>query len=120
MLDRINEQVADNGHVTLTARADDRAQQCGKSRIADVVGIEAVVITGNEDVADKHEIRVRKVQETRPRLRTFVVEILLVIRIARVDLELFNELFRVLESRRFPIHRATCRVLRVEKAGRLG
>ena len=65
LLDRHEEQVAVNGHVTLPARAHDRREQARRPAVLDVVGVEAVVVADEDVVVLERQVRVREAQRVR-------------------------------------------------------
>ena len=60
---RHDEQVADDRHVALAARADDGTQQVGYAVLPQPVHIEAVITPGHENVAGKCHIRIGKTEQ---------------------------------------------------------
>src|SRR5690606_2576474 len=76
LLDGIDQQIADDRHVPLSPRANDRAQVHGRAGVADVVNIEAVIVARDEHVSGEDEIGVREIEEARPRLGPAVARVL--------------------------------------------
>src|SRR5690606_4511547 len=62
LLDRHEEQVAVDRHVTLAAGADDRRQQLRVTRVGDVVDVEPAEVADEELIAAEGEVRVREVE----------------------------------------------------------
>ena len=62
-LDRHQQQVADDGHVALAARADHRADQRRHAIGAEAVGVEAVVVADHQHVAGKRHVGVGEAQQ---------------------------------------------------------
>ena len=63
LLDGQDQQIADDRHVALATRAHDRAQEFRGAGIADVVGIEPVVVARNDDIARENEVRIGEIEQ---------------------------------------------------------
>ena len=63
------QKISDDGQIALASRTNDRAEKLRLQRILDVVRIEPVEIAFEQNVSGKCEIRVREVQNSRPRGR---------------------------------------------------
>ena len=79
LLDRHDEQVADDRDVSLAAGADHRADELRRGRYLHPVGAEPVVVPLEQHVAGERHVRVGEAEQTAPgpRLRLVVIRLLL-------------------------------------------
>ncbi len=118
LLDRHDQQVADDGDVALPARADHRAEQLRHSALGQPVDVEAVVAAGHHHVAGEGHVGVGETQQR----RALVVLVLLFLRILGI---LRHRVRRFLPGglflRRLQVFRRQLgRVAWVKETGRLG
>ncbi len=78
LLDRHDQQIADDRHVTLPARADDGAVQLGDALVVELVDIETVIAAGDHLVVREGHVGIRETQQRRA-LTPFGVLVVLVI-----------------------------------------
>src|SRR5688572_2782674 len=68
LLDRHDQEVADDRDVALAAGANDRRQKLRRLTAGQAIDVEAVIAAGDHDVALKGHIRVRERQQRRARV----------------------------------------------------